>query len=597
MAKGKKNSTQLRNEAKTQLNNIANSSRIAFNNAHKTGWSFGDNWNNDMLPQFKNYINNYLFPKVVETLLINHTLGNKFNWLAEDIEFIGQISEEYVIKDSIPTSMDLSKNASLMLERNRPQMITKIYGAGDLRKLKFTLNNNDERQNWSTISDAVGWAMGVYIKQISNINLEEERTIKSMLIDYATNIMPIANQTHVNDEDELLEEIYNHFQYLQNNDDKFNEANLASNGAIGRYTTVSSIENLVILTSDKVKVKLLNTKIANTYNAQGLDITDHIMSFRDLGGSFRLDSDVTVNAEMLETMVAFGDYQTQVGDIIEEGTVFTYDIPAITDKTEIKPFNNDYFAFILDLNAIRYKRYTKGMLKAPFYNPEFDDVTYWLHYYSIKNISPFYNKAVIGNLIDGFYTTNPVYEDTSAIFSGKKTEQELLNYFNLTLGNIENLVPIDFKPELLKIANYNSIDWNNDSTTELVITYNNIPLTQYLGENGDIETIKVVVVKNYTYTPQSNIYTFNAVDGQPVPKQTLLTYFDCVLVKTVLGEPIPVDTDSSLFDISNYDTLNWELEGLQDLTMTYNGNPIEPYSFPCQIEGTIVLKQNEEDEK
>ena len=49
----------------------------------------------------------------------------------------------------------------------------------------------------------------------------------------------------------------------------------------------------------------------------------------------------------------------------------------------------------MDINAIRYKRYTKDMLKEPFYNGEFDEVTYWVHYYSMKAISPFYNKVVI----------------------------------------------------------------------------------------------------------------------------------------------------------------------------------------------------------
>lgn len=584
----KKTNKQLSDEGRAQLNTLANDSLKMFNKSNGVEWSFGDNWNADMLPQFETYINKFLFPKLTESLLINTSLGNKFNWLAEETDFIGQISEEYVIKDSIPTSMNLDKNASLMLERKRPQMITKIYGAGELKKQKFTLNNNDERFNWATLSDAIGYAVGVYTKAISDINVEEERTVKSMLIDYANNIIPFEKTKHVNDLQELISQVYKTLLYLQNNNDKYNEASLASNGAVGRYTTVSSLDNLIILTSDDVKSELLNTNIANTYNIGGLDITDHIISFEDLGGAFRLTSDVTVTSEILTRMQAFGDYQTELGEIIPNGTVFTYDIPEITDKVEIKPPNQELFAFILDINSIRYKRYTKGMLKKPFFNGEFDDVTYWLHYYSVKNISPFYNKAVIGSLADGFYTANPIYTDASVIGSGKKTEEELLDYFDIQIGNLKALQIVNFKRELIGIKNYYQIDWNSDSTTELVITYGGVEIEQYLGENEEIPVIQVDVVKNLTYAPNNNIYDFDANDGAPVAKQTLLTYFDCVLIKTVLGQPLPAQTNPELFDIVNYNEINWEQEGLQDLVMSYNGKLIEPFDFPAQIKGNVT---------
>ena len=85
-----------------------------------------------------------------------------------------------------------------------------------------------------------------------------------------------------------------------------------------------------------------------------------------------------------------------VGDTIPKGFVFTYDVSDVitTNLEEIKP-TSDLFAMVLDARAIRYKRFTKGMLKQPFYNGEFDEVTYWIHYYSFKAISPFYNKVVI----------------------------------------------------------------------------------------------------------------------------------------------------------------------------------------------------------
>ena len=61
---------------------------------------------------------------------------------------------------------------------------------------------------------------------------------------------------------------------------------------------------------------------------------------------------------------------------------------------EIKP-DNDLFAYVFDINKLRYRRHTKGMLKQPFYNGEFDEITYWLHYYSFKSMSPFYNSILV----------------------------------------------------------------------------------------------------------------------------------------------------------------------------------------------------------
>ena len=78
-----------------------------------------------------------------------------------------------------------------------------------------------------------------------------------------------------------------------------------------------------------------------------------------------------VTAAGVGLLQTFGDYQVQVGDVIPKGYVFTYDVSQNSDFKgkieEIKP-TSDLFAMVLDARAIRYKRYTKGMLKQPFYN-------------------------------------------------------------------------------------------------------------------------------------------------------------------------------------------------------------------------------------
>src|SRR5690606_41533819 len=62
-----------------------------------------------------------------------------------------------------------------------------IYGQGVLKKTKFTLNNNDVRHNFLTLGDATRYALGVYKKRISDINVSEELEIKGTILDYAIN--------------------------------------------------------------------------------------------------------------------------------------------------------------------------------------------------------------------------------------------------------------------------------------------------------------------------------------------------------------------------------------------------------------------------
>lgn len=370
-------------------------SLLSYNAETGNSWTFGTNWDNTG-KEFETFVNKYLFPKLNETLIIESVLGNRFNWLAKEVDFIGQYSEEYVILDSVPIEMDLSKNAELMLKRNYPKMATKLYAQGILKKLKFTLNNNDTRLNFLTIGDAITYAVSVYRKKITDINVAEESEMKAMLVDYGLN--HVKDTREVTSMEELFEVLSEAILNLQNNSAKHNEASEASGGAVGRFTTVSKLSDLVIITTDKVKRYLLNTFLANTFHAEGIDLSKIIISFDDLGGTFRVTEDVTVTDAGCKLLQSFGDYQVQVGDVIPKGYVFTYDVSQNADFTgkveEIKP-ESDLFALVIDARAIRYKRFTKGMLKEPFYNGEFDEITYWIHYYSFKAISPFYNKVVI----------------------------------------------------------------------------------------------------------------------------------------------------------------------------------------------------------
>lgn len=367
-----------------------------YNNDYGRSWDFGTNWSN-VSTDFETFLNKYLFPKLNETTLHNVALGNRFEWLAKEVDFIGQYSEEYVILDTVPINMNLSKNEELMLKRNYPKMATKLYGQGVLKKTKFTLNNNDTRHNFLTLGDATRYALGVYKKRISDINVAEELEVKGTILDYALN--HTKEKRTVSSRDELFTQVFEGILNIQNNSAKYNEADKASGGSIGRYTTVSSLENIAIITNDSMKTYLLDTKLANTFHKEGIDLSDRIISFDDLGGIWKVLEDVTISEdETLDRFRSMGDYQINIGDLVPEESVITFDVSDLTEfegkVEELKP-PSDLFAYVFDINKLRYRRNTKGMLKQPFYNGEFDEITYWLHYYSFKAMSPFYNSILI----------------------------------------------------------------------------------------------------------------------------------------------------------------------------------------------------------
>lgn len=383
----------------TAIENLQNTTNAAlkdFNNAQGKSWTWGMNWTNKDT-MFDTFVNQFLFPKLDETILIQTALGNRFDWLAKEKDFIGQYSEEYVILDTVPVNMNLSKNEELMLKRNYPKMATKLYSQGILKKTKFTLNNNDTRLNFSTLKDATAYALGVYRKRLSDINYTEELEIKGMLVDYG--LKQTKEKRTVSTKEALFTSVFEAILNIQNNSSKYNEATTASGGEIGRYTTISSLENVLILTNDSMKTFLLDTKLANTFQVAGLDLSKKIMSFDDLGGIYKMTADVTIaETATITKFRQMGDYQIDVGDIVPKDSVITYDVSALTEFVgkieEIKP-PSDLFAYIFDANKIRYTRNTKDMLKKPFFNGEFDEVTYWIHYYSFKSMSPFYNSVLV----------------------------------------------------------------------------------------------------------------------------------------------------------------------------------------------------------
>ena len=233
-----------------------------------------------------------------------------------------------------------------MLKRNYPKMATKLYGQGILKKLKFTLNNNDTRLNFLTIGDAITYAVSVYRKKITDINVAEEAEVKAMLVDYGLN--HVSDKRTVTSMEELFEKLSEAILNLQNNSAKHNEASTASGGTLGRFTTNTKLSDMIIITTDKVKRYLLNTFLANTFHTEGIDLSKIIISFDTLGGAYRTTADITVTQPILNKLQLFGDYQVQVGDTIPKGYVFTYNVSDVIKSNikEIKP-TSDLFVIYL----------------------------------------------------------------------------------------------------------------------------------------------------------------------------------------------------------------------------------------------------------
>lgn len=379
--------------AKT-LTELVKESLQEFNTKNGKTFDFGQSWYN-VSNDFNDYVTNYLFPKLNESEIVVKPLGNRFEFLAQEVENFGALTEEYVILDSVPVNLDLNKERTLLLNTNYPKIANKVYGCGKNKKMKFTIDDSFLRRNFNTLKDAIDFALAVYSKKISDINVIEENEIKSILLYYAKNYTSLKKT--VLSVDDLINQTYISLLNIQNNSSLYNECN---NIIDIPYTTQSKLDDILIITSDELKYKILDTKIANTFDSKGLDITKHIISFDTFNNMFITKKDIKVTQDIKTFLNKLGDYQVELNDTILKDTIFFIQSDKLqkeflklsTDFSQIEI--NDNFVYILDINKIKYKRNTKDMLKK-FYNAEFNETNFFIHYYTKKTISPFYNNIFI----------------------------------------------------------------------------------------------------------------------------------------------------------------------------------------------------------
>lgn len=375
------------------LSKTVHSSLKDYNLENGKQWTFGSNWSSDTQGAFETYVTNYLFPKINETFNANVTLHDPFQWLTQEMEFIGQYDEEYAFLDTIPEDLTVDKGAENLLRNNFMEMATKLYGAGRLRKVSFSISDYQSRFGFKTIGDAIAYALKQRQKKLEDITFNEVREKIATLVDYANN--NVADTRAVTGFEEFMSQLNRSVLDLQEPFYTHNEASKASNGKMGRLTTQTPIDKIVIFTTNEIAEKILSSYIANSFNIKGLDLTKQIISFQSLGNAWKLKADVTVNQTIKESFNRIGVEDIEVGDTLSKGEVFTYFVDSIKDQLEeIKP-SSDMFALVADVRGIRFKQYTKNMIQKPFTNPSTGVNKYYMHYDSSKRISPFYNKVVI----------------------------------------------------------------------------------------------------------------------------------------------------------------------------------------------------------
>lgn len=364
-----------------------------YNIENGSQWTFGSNWTTENKKTVETYINNYLFPKINETFNANVSLGDPFQWLTEEMDFIGQYDEEYSFLDTIPEDLSLDKGAENLLRNNFMEIATKLYGAGRLRKVSFSLADYQSRFGFKTFGDVTAFALRQRQKKLEDITFNEIREKIATLVDYSNNHVHDTRQ--VSSFEGFMSELNKAVLDLQEPYYTHNEVSEASNGALARLTTQTTLDKIVIFTSNDVAEKILSSYIANSFNIKGIDLTKQIISFQTLGGAWKLKQDVKVTASILKELNSVGIEDVEIGALLGKGEVFTYELPSLKDNLEEIVPDSENFALVADVRGIRFKQYTKNMIQEPFKNPATGTVKYYMHYSSSKRISPFYNKVCI----------------------------------------------------------------------------------------------------------------------------------------------------------------------------------------------------------
>lgn len=383
-----------------------------WNQTQGASWTQGTNWDN-IGTDFETFVNKNFFPKLTETIQNLPKIGNPFQFLAKNRVLVGQYREEFATLDKVPTGVNLNTDGALLLNPEYPKVKTRLYQNGFRRKLKFTIDlSGDIQQNFLNLRDGIDYVTGEYISSLNSINVTEMREMFGAIVDYMHNNLSTFQLTTVTSLDEAITATFDTMGAMQTPTSGYNEGMSAAGPAIGRLTRKTPLNRLMIICSTSARTHILDTKIANTFQVAGLDITEHLLAFPTMDktpamdGVYKLTDTVTITESAddnisLDVLKAMGIYNARVGTIYKKGTVFTFDIknPKMKDfvgKFEQIGLKDDNDIIIIDTASIMYEQDTSNFVRT-FDNPEIDGVSYFIKYTSTKNISPFTNKGLVGS--------------------------------------------------------------------------------------------------------------------------------------------------------------------------------------------------------
>jgi hypothetical protein len=388
-------------------------SNINANNTSQGQITLGSNFSATGI-NIDSFLMDNFFPTLFATYNVTRKLNDRWTNATKSIsENRGAYTQEYVFADAMNVGLKFTDRGRIQFERNVPQTLTKIYGAGYYMHRVWTFDNTQIRQNMSTFAELLTYYGTAVEKILSDTAMQNEYVKTASILQYQPYAKDVTNT--VTDDDSFVKAIYEKTLAMLEKSAAHNEASAAqkmvTNPALAlRYTSMSDLEDIYILTSTKTKALLLNSYIANTFNAAGIDLLSHVISYDSFDIAVQLTDDVTLTADDVAAIkVLYQDIQPQIGDVVYKDSIFTFDtasmlqVPSFAGKLQtLSPFvadggtlAKDYFAAILDVNALNFLVDFQNMFGEPQKIGGGIATQHFLNYYQNNYISVFENKAYI----------------------------------------------------------------------------------------------------------------------------------------------------------------------------------------------------------
>ncbi len=374
----------------------------SYNEATNSEWTINGVWSNSE-KGFETFLYDHMFPILGSQHFYDNRVGNRFYFLTKFVDQTSILQKGAIntITDVFPEVMDYDIRRQSILEDNFLNMTGLVYGAGTRKIFKYTLDKVRMRANGLTPGSLIDMTTAPIKAVQKGIDISEELSVKGLLVDYA-NTQAREKRT-VADMAGMVDALFHAIQDLQEWSNEYNECSDVTNGSAlpNVLTNRVDIGDIFILTSNAVKVELSKEYYANTFHIAGIDFRDRLLTFKDLGKVYKLNADVTISSQgTVDLLKHYGQFQPIIGTVIPAGTIFCFKVDQLTEFVgkvdEVKPVNNDLFAFVMDINTVISEMCTNEMVKiSDVKDAPLDLIDMYIKYTTRKIINPFTQKIVI----------------------------------------------------------------------------------------------------------------------------------------------------------------------------------------------------------